>query len=233
MSDSLQKKYRISELLGPTIQGEGRNAGRPCFFIRLSGCNLWPDESKPSFTCPWCDTPQLHRSVELTAKEVRTALSVLASNAGVAVKDLGKFGLVITGGEPLLQLDNEFLWEVSHPFSWVDIETNGTVAPKFDFTVFRREEGFNINISCSPKTHVLKVRADWYKVLIPAKKGLLEYVLAHDPGAVIYLQPVEDRSADPSEREKRTKENLQAAVDLSLREGYRLSVQLHKILSLP
>jgi|SRR5262252_616440 len=46
--EALDKKFRVSEIFGPTIQGEGRHAGTPCYFIRFGGCD---------FRCRWCDTP--------------------------------------------------------------------------------------------------------------------------------------------------------------------------------
>jgi organic radical activating enzyme len=203
----------------------------PCFFIRFSGCNLWEDESKPSATCPWCDTPQLHRSTEMTTTEIRARIAVLASIAHIKTDDFDKFGLVLTGGEPLLQLDVPFLERIVFgSFGWVDVETNGTVEPKFNPLHYSRPDIF---LSCSPKTARIVIKADWYKVLVPAKTQLINHVIAHDPGAVIYLQPVEDRSDDPITRANRTRENLQAALSLSLSQGFRLSIQLHKILSLP
>ncbi len=230
MNDSLQRKYNVSEILPVTIQGEGRHSGMPCFFVRLASCNLWADATKPSITCPWCDTPQLHNSVSMTLTEIRVRLSVIASQANISREDLNKFGLVITGGEPLLQLDDDFLQAITPGFSWVDVETNGTVEPKFNPLHYSRPDIF---LSCSPKTPRIVLKPDWYKVLIPDKASLIPLILAKDPGAIIYLQPVEDRSADPLIREQRTKENLQAAIALSLSKGFRLSIQLHKILSLP
>ena len=111
-----------------SIQGEGRSAGLPCSFVRLSRCNL---------ACTWCDTaytwhfagdPRPHRD-GLTFE--RTANQIVLSEADTAARimALGGNRLVITGGEPLLQgaaLAKMVALLLGHV---IEIETNGTVAP--------------------------------------------------------------------------------------------------------
>ncbi|MCC7493422.1 MAG: radical SAM protein [Fimbriimonadaceae bacterium] len=74
-----------------SLQGEGRHAGRPCFFIRLAGCHL---------SCPWCDTPYTWRPGAVTAADKQRhelpALLAAATAAGLPLVE-------VTGGEPLLQ----------------------------------------------------------------------------------------------------------------------------------
>ena len=52
------KKYLVKEIFGPTIEGEGSQAGAPVLFLRLSGCNRWSgkDEDKSTSICHFCDT---------------------------------------------------------------------------------------------------------------------------------------------------------------------------------
>ena len=78
-----------------SIQGEGRSAGLPCTFVRLSRCNL---------ACTWCDTAYTWRFTGPDAFE-RTANQITVSEEDVAqrIMALGGNRLVITGGEPLLQ----------------------------------------------------------------------------------------------------------------------------------
>jgi 7-carboxy-7-deazaguanine synthase len=110
----------VSEVFGPTFQGEGPSAGRRAGFVRLGGCNL---------TCGWCDTrytwdwESYDRAVELSSE---TAASVLLRLDRMAV-DL----VVITGGEPLLQQRRlGVLLEGCRERGWrVEVETNGTIAP--------------------------------------------------------------------------------------------------------
>jgi len=101
---------KISETF-VSLQGEGKNQGKPCFFLRLAGCNL---------RCAWCDTTySFDAGTEKSVDEL--------------VKEIAASGLkyvCVTGGEPLLQ-KNELLslLEILHAAEIeVDIETNGTIA---------------------------------------------------------------------------------------------------------
>jgi organic radical activating enzyme len=139
--------------------------------------------------------------------------------------DTNKIGLVISGGEPLLQLDEDMLTALSPLFDFIDIETNGTVRPKFDVLAW----SMRTFISCSPKTGdiVLSVNdVDWYKLLVPAKEHLLPIIeeRAALTDATIYLQPVEvgGPHSDIS------KHNLERTIALSLSTGHPVGLQLHK-----
>ncbi|HET9052414.1 MAG TPA: 7-carboxy-7-deazaguanine synthase QueE [Candidatus Dormibacteraeota bacterium] len=110
----------VSEVFGPTLQGEGPSLGRPCAFVRLGGCNL---------DCAWCDTPYTWDWTRFSPRdELRSlqAADVLAQLAGMPV-DM----LVISGGEPMLQQDRLVpLLEGVRASGWrIEIETNGTIAP--------------------------------------------------------------------------------------------------------
>ncbi len=98
----------VSEIFR-SLQGEGRNQGRPCTFIRLAGCNL---------RCAWCDTSH--------AWEGGTRMSVTEVLDRVWLLN-GKH-ICITGGEPLLQRDEviELLKKFDRHGYTVEIETNGT-----------------------------------------------------------------------------------------------------------
>lgn len=105
----------ISEVFGPTIQGEGPNAGRLSSFLRLAGCNL---------TCSWCDSAYTWDWARFPHREEVHPTPVADVTALVA--DLpGR--IIVTGGEPLLQAQAlsaalAALWERQH----FDVETNGT-----------------------------------------------------------------------------------------------------------
>ena len=92
-----------------SIQGEGKNQGRPAIFIRLAGCNL---------TCNWCDTPGVHdEGSELALSEIIGK-----------VREFRCREICITGGEPLLQEPEllDLLRLVSSLGYRMEIETNGT-----------------------------------------------------------------------------------------------------------
>ena len=110
-----------------SLQGEGRNSGRPATFIRYSTCNL---------SCRWCDTHK-NELISLTTDEV--VRQVVA---------LGNRSVIVTGGEPTIQLGlDDLLRALKAAGMWIALETNGVVAPThpelFDY------------ISVSPKPDAL------------------------------------------------------------------------------
>lgn len=112
----------VSEIFGPTVQGEGRHAGQRCAFLRLMGCNLH---------CSWCDTPYTWdaRRFDLRAEGRRMSWAEIVEQ----IIDMDVQLVVISGGEPLLHQDQP-AWElVLRAFQGagiaVDVETNGTVIP--------------------------------------------------------------------------------------------------------
>ena len=113
----------VSEVFGPTFQGEGPSIGRRAGFVRLGRCNL---------DCSWCDTPytwdwdRYDPAAELHRASVPSVLTQLDAMAPEIV--------VVTGGEPLLQQRRLVpLLEACAARVWpVEIETNGTIAPRPD-----------------------------------------------------------------------------------------------------
>jgi len=113
-------RLAVSEIFGPTFQGEGPSMGRRCSFLRLSGCNL---------RCSWCDTPytwdwsRYSVAAERTLFDVDAILDALASH--------GTDMLVVSGGEPLLQ-QRRLLPLLQRCGMRIEVETAGTVAPRAD-----------------------------------------------------------------------------------------------------
>jgi 7-carboxy-7-deazaguanine synthase len=110
----------VSEIFGPTFQGEGPSAGQRAAFLRLAACNL---------DCGWCDTPYTWdaRRFELSRESERmSAVEVLRR-----IRLIGAPLLVVTGGEPLLQQDRlpAVLRGCRRDGCTVEVETNGTVMP--------------------------------------------------------------------------------------------------------
>lgn len=98
-------KYRLRSIFS-SLQGEGRNTGRPATFIRFAGCNL---------NCPWCDTRK-------HTKEMLTLSDIVAK-----VKKLGNRMVVVTGGEPTIVIGlRELLDALKGEGYWLALETNGT-----------------------------------------------------------------------------------------------------------
>ena len=114
--------YDLVEIF-ESLQGEGRNTGRPCVFVRFAGCNL---------SCPWCDTDRRRRfSLDL---------------AGL-VAEIGSFrakNVILTGGEPTLVGDmTELVVALKEAGCWIAVETNGTNEPDWLARVDY--------VACSPK----------------------------------------------------------------------------------
>lgn len=133
-----QDSLTLSEVFGPTIQGEGPSTGRRASFIRLGGCNL---------SCSWCDTPYTWDAsrYDLRAELRREPVDAIAERALVGAAGL----VVISGGEPLLH-QNQPGWTrlldlLTAAGVDIEIETNGTVPP----TLPTLDRGVRFN--CSPK----------------------------------------------------------------------------------
>lgn len=111
----------VSEVFGPTVQGEGPYAGHIATFVRLGGCNL---------SCSWCDTPytwdgrRFNLRHEVAPRSVSHILQQLDRSPGI---------VVITGGEPFLQERSQgfakMLHELRRRGRHVHIESNGTLLP--------------------------------------------------------------------------------------------------------
>ena len=114
--------YELVEIF-ESLQGEGRNTGRPCVFIRFSGCNL---------KCPWCDTD--------VAKKFSASLVDIMKE----LKQYRTKSVILTGGEPTLVKEMpELVAALKKEGYWIGVETNGTIAADW--------LGFADYVACSPK----------------------------------------------------------------------------------
>ncbi len=134
-----------------TLQGEGPYAGQPCVFVRLTKCQL---------DCKFCDTffdqgdwltySELYTKIVDSVREFALNNEKVLNNF-ITAENKFNFGLVVTGGEPLLQSNPLaiFLESVSKQFSWTQIETNGLV--KLSEEELNRLQVAKTTIVCSPK----------------------------------------------------------------------------------
>ncbi len=193
----------------PTLQGEGPNAGVPAVFVRLGGCNL---------ACDFCDTEfESFNSMKLN--------DVVARVVELAARSIRL--VVITGGEPLRQNIAPLCESLLAKGFAVQIETNGTL--------FRSlPEG--VEIVCSPKNTgqgYFPIRPDLlpmigaFKFIISARHPDYHDVPQVGQGTTpIYVQPMDE--ADGTQNAA----NVARARMLAQQHGYRLSLQLHKILGI-
>ena len=214
--------YAVKEIFY-TLQGEGVHAGTPSVFVRFSGCNLWngreEDRGKGTGGCAaWCDTDFVGINGERGGKYTADELVAVVNDAWGS-STANPF-LVLTGGEPLLQVDDPLL-DAFHAASFtVAIETNGTVAP--DVTELLDW----VCLSPKPGGEVLLPRCDELKLVWP-QSGTHPDEWTDFPTQHRFLQPC--WTSDVSEREA----NAAACIDYCLKNpSWRLSVQTHKVLGL-
>jgi 7-carboxy-7-deazaguanine synthase len=137
----MQLKLARNDAGGPeifrSIQGEGRNAGRVRTFIRLSGCNLHCVWCDTAYTWNWFGSDFVHERDEPSRPhkfDPATEMEKLSVEDAVArIRELPSEGVVVTGGEPLMQREALVALidalKVDNPDLQVEIETNGSIAP--------------------------------------------------------------------------------------------------------
>jgi 7-carboxy-7-deazaguanine synthase len=120
--------YAVKEIF-LTLQGEGAQAGRAAVFCRFSGCNLWSgrERDRATATCRFCDTDFVGTDGTLggrygSAKELADTIAAQWAGAG------NRYA-VLTGGEPLLQVDADFIDALHARDFCIGVETNGTIEP--------------------------------------------------------------------------------------------------------
>ena len=208
--------YSVKEMFY-TLQGEGANAGQPAVFCRFAGCNLWTgrEEDRSSAICQFCDTDFVGTDGDGGGKfESAQALAQAICSFWPADDTQHRF-VVLTGGEPLLQVDAALV-DALHAFNFkIAVETNGTVLPPA-----------GIDWLCvSPKAGSKQVvtRGQELKLVFPQ--------LGSDPGQFsalnfdnFYLQPMDGPAAAA---------NTAAAVAYCQKHPqWRLSVQTHKLIGI-
>lgn len=209
----------------PTIQGEGPLSGTPCVFTRLAGCNL---------QCPGCDTEYSNHRHTLTVE----ALCAILDGLFRETCNPHRF-VVITGGEPFRQNIAPFVAELLAQDTHVQIETNGTMPVSNDKSPMWLDP--RVTIVCSPKTGRVQDSVQRlsraYKYVIHHESvdemtGLPLSALGHKAspylarppaGKLVYMQPMDCGNSYDNEK------NMQAGVRSSMRHGYILQGQMHKL----
>jgi len=208
--------YSVKEIYH-TLQGEGAQEGRPAVFCRFAGCNLWSglERDRAKAVCTFCDTDFIGTDGPGGGK-YRDAAD-LAMACAEAWQGNGTERLVVlTGGEPMLQVDEPLIDALHAAGFRIAIETNGTlpVPRSIDW------------ICVSPKSGapLLQCSGDELKLVWP-QDGLDPSQLAQLDFRHFLLQPMDcERHADTA----------QAALSYCLEHPrWRLSVQTHKLIGIP
>ena len=207
--------YAVKEIF-LTLQGEGGQAGRPAVFCRFAGCNLWSgrEADRAGAVCSFCDTDFV--GMDGPGGGRFASADALAAAVEAAWRGGGEGRLVVlTGGEPLLQVDDVLVAALHDRGFSIALETNGTLPapPEIDW------------ICVSPKADapVVQTQGQELKLVYP-QAGV-------DPARFegwrferFLLQPMDGPDRDAATR---------AAIDYCLSHPrWRLSVQTHKYLGI-
>ncbi len=205
--------YAVKEAF-KTLQGEGRHMGRAAVFCRFAGCNLWSgrEQDRAAAECRFCDTDFIGTSGEGGAKfgNAQALAAHLAALWGPGRE--GRFA-VLTGGEPMLQIDAALVDALHAEGFEIAVETNGTLpaTPGLDW------------ICVSPKagTTLAQTRGDEIKLVYP-QEGADPAVYENLDFRHFLLQPMDGPEI---------LRNTRAAVDYCLAHPrWRLSLQTHKMI---
>jgi 7-carboxy-7-deazaguanine synthase len=211
--------YSVKEIFY-TLQGEGAQSGRAAVFCRFAGCNLWSgrEQDRATAVCRFCDTDfrgtdgtggGLFGDPETLAQRIAATWSEHAGSGGRPF-------VVLTGGEPLLQLDLALI-EALHALDFeIALETNGTrpVPDGVDW------------ICVSPKAGADLVQYTGHELkLVFPQPGLSPEDLEHLGFDHFFLQPMDGPYLQEHTR--------QAIAYCQTRPRWRLSIQTHKLLGFP
>ena len=205
--------YKVKEIF-KSIQGEGYNSGKDSVFVRFAGCNLWNGkiEDKEKAVCNFCDTDFVGTNGKNGGVYRLKELVEIIDKVWDSSFSIEKKFVVLTGGEPLLQVDEKLVRTLKDFKYNVALETNGTINTMIDFDW--------ICVSPKdPKNWKLK-RGDELKVVYPQNKFNLKRLLKLN-FKHFFLQPKDD---------KFTRLNLDKTLNYcKYNKKWFPSFQLHKI----
>ena len=195
--------YRVNDIFY-SLQGEGHNTGRAAVFIRFAGCNL---------RCSFCDT-EFDTYCEMTAEEIVASINTYSARF-----------VVLTGGEPTLQVDEAFV-DLLHQYGFeVAMESNGTrpapknldwltVSPKISGEKWKVESGWRL-----PD----EVKVVFDEDTVPETYLPSPSTLRLSP--ILYLQPCDTGNAE------RNAIIINRCIDyIKEHPQWRLSLQTHKLI---
>ena len=206
--------YAVKEMF-LTLQGEGVNAGARAVFVRFAGCNLWSgrEADRATAVCRFCDTDFVGTD-GIGGGRFADAGALVAAAVGHWGDGVERRFAVLTGGEPMLQVDGVLIAALHAAGFRVAIETNGTLPahPDLDW------------VCVSPKvgSTVVQRTGDELKLVWP-QAGIEPVELEAWAFTHHLVQPLDDPTA------------LGQAAALALameRPRWRLSLQTHKLLGL-
>lgn len=207
--------YAVKELF-LTLQGEGFHAGRRAVFVRFAGCNLWSgrEEDRAGAICKFCDTDFVGMDGGGGARFADAAALAAAVVEAWGEGTERRF-VVLTGGEPMLQVDDAVVHALHDAGFTIAIESNGTlpVHPGIDWVCISPKAG----------SDVVQRTGDELKLVWPQPGTDVAAIEAWDFRHFL-VQPLDDAAGQA---------NWDAATAFAMeRPKWRLSLQTHKLLGL-
>jgi 7-carboxy-7-deazaguanine synthase len=210
--------YAVKEIF-LTLQGEGAQAGRRAVFLRFAGCNLWTgrEEDRASAICQFCDTDFVGMDGENGGRYDADTLADKVAELWGNARDHRY--IVLTGGEPMLQVDDALVDALHSEGFEIAIESNGTIAvhPCIDWVCISPKAG----------SDVVQRSGNELKLVWPQSGSdivsLEQWAFDH-----FLIQPMDSR--DSAINESNHKSAIALVTD---HPKWRLSLQNHKLLGLP
>ena len=210
--------YSVKEIYY-TLQGEGAHTGRPAVFLRFAGCNLWSgrEEHRAEAVCRFCDTEFVGTNGVGGGKfETAAQLADAVRRAWPDVADGARY-VVCTGGEPLLQVDDDLLSALHVAGFEIGVESNGTLAAP---------DGIDW-LCVSPKGAATVVQTSGQELKLVYPQAEPEAQPENFVGLDFdnfYLQPLDSPDIE---------QNTRQAVEYCLAHPrWQLSIQSHKVLGI-
>lgn len=224
---------RVNEIF-PAVQGEGRNQGSPCVFLRLAVCNLH---------CHFCDTfytwnfgkgdGEMRHGLP-TVKQANEVHEMNLAEIATRLTHFKRKHLVISGGEPMLQQD-ELMELLSTMAGWeiVEVETNGTIAPKEFMNRYVTQWNVSPKLASSGNVRAVAIRPDVLRAFQATGKATFKFVVQSREDALEVKQLAEECGLtdvwlmpEGASRERQM-ETLPMAVELAQEFGWHVTSRMH------
>ena len=208
--------YAVKEIF-PTLQGEGAQAGRRAVFLRFAGCNLWTgrEQDRATAICQFCDTDFVGMDGENGAR-YRTADALADKVATLWGAGTERRYVVMTGGEPMLQVDDALIDALHARGFEIAIESNGTlpVPRSIDWICISPKAGSDTVQRSGDELKLVwpQTGSDW--------RAMEDWAFTH-----LLIQPMDSAAADAN--------RLEAMRFVEGHPRWRLSLQTHKMLGIP